>query len=300
MINVDDRLIDEVMPEIGSDAFSVLFVITRHINTAKRAWPGITRIREKTKLSKERAYKAIKLLIDLGHVERTQENRKGEWGKVVYRVTSKYLSVFVPASHIELSSNEPLAGNPEYGNPEYAEPEYGNPEYRSIKQEEVLNTSKVLNIEEVSVDESTTIETRIGKKQFLLLSKVAVNGRRPDAEKFDLLLEFMEYVNGRRPAAEKFGLLLEFMEYRRQLGKPYKTEKGVTALLTTFGKYEIDVLRRAVAESIGKEYQGIFPEKHISPTTKQTSNGQANQPRHLVDEETFRKALARGHARGYK
>lgn len=144
MINVDDRLVKEELPKIGVDAFAVLMVITSHINNARRAWPGIERIRELTKLSKERAYNAVKTLIEAGHIERTQENIHGEWGKVVYRVTSTYLGVYVPASHIELSSNEPLAAFPEYGNPESGKPEDAKAAHRSIKQKGSIKQKEVL------------------------------------------------------------------------------------------------------------------------------------------------------------
>ncbi|MCB0583700.1 MAG: helix-turn-helix domain-containing protein, partial [Phaeodactylibacter sp.] len=115
MINVDDRLIRKELKKIGVDAFAVLLCITSHLGKSSTAWPGIARLREMTGLSKEKAYAAIRKLIECGMVERKQENEKGVWGKVVYRVTTEYLNIYVPASAFALS--EPLAGNPYSGNP---------------------------------------------------------------------------------------------------------------------------------------------------------------------------------------
>lgn len=149
MINVDDRLIREELKVIGVDAFAVLMCITTHLGKSSTAWPGVARLRELTGLSKERTYNAIKRLIESGMVERWQENENGVWGKVVYRVTTQYLNIYVSASQFALAE-EPLAGKPEHGYPEYGKPETGNPAHISINKEEVINNKEVINKEEES------------------------------------------------------------------------------------------------------------------------------------------------------
>ena len=136
MINVHSDLIQKELPILGVDAFAVLMCITSHINTKRQAWPGIDRLRTMTRLSKDRTYKAIQTLINTGQVERSQENLKGEWGKVVYRVTTRHLSIFMGVSSFEFEAEEkqPLAGNPEHGYPEHGKPEPGNTEHISISQ----------------------------------------------------------------------------------------------------------------------------------------------------------------------
>ncbi len=148
MINVHSDLIQKELPILGVDAFAVLMCITSHINAKRQAWPGIDRLRTMTRLSKDRTYKAIQTLINTGHVERSQENLKGEWGKVVYRVTTRHLSIFMGVSSFEFEAEEkqPLAGNPEHGYPEHGKPEPGNTEHISISQ--VGSIDHILSIDQ--------------------------------------------------------------------------------------------------------------------------------------------------------
>ena len=146
MINVHSDLIRKELPILGVDAFAVLMCITSHINAKRQAWPGIDRLRTMTGLSKERTYKAIQTLISTGHVERSQENSNGEWGKVVYRVTTQHLSIFMGVSSFEFDSEEkqPLARNPEYAYPEHAKPESGKAEHISIDHSGSIGHKEVL------------------------------------------------------------------------------------------------------------------------------------------------------------
>lgn len=136
---------------MGVDAFAILMCITTHINAKRKAWPGIERLRKMTGLSKERTYKAVARLVELGHIERKQMNQGGEWGKVVYRLTTKYLGVYMGVSDFPMEGEEePLAGNPEYGypehaKPEHAKPEHGNPAHISIEQDGSIDKKEVLN-----------------------------------------------------------------------------------------------------------------------------------------------------------
>jgi len=154
MINLHSSLIREDMRQMGVDAFAVLMCISAHINASRRAWPGIERIREMTGLTKDRTYKAIQVLIKLGHVERKQENKAGQWGKVVYRVTSKYIGVYMGASSLPFDAYEewvePLTGKPEHGYPLTGKPEHGNPVSISIEQAGSINKEEVLVKKEVN------------------------------------------------------------------------------------------------------------------------------------------------------
>jgi hypothetical protein len=147
MINVNDKLIREELPKIGVDAFAVLMCITSHINRQNKAWPGIDRLRTMTRLSRDRTYKAIAVLVELGHIERKQKNVKGEYGHMVYRLTTQYLGVYMGVSSFELPADEsePLTGKPEYGNAGHGKPSHGNPGSISIKKQEVVNEDEVIN-----------------------------------------------------------------------------------------------------------------------------------------------------------
>lgn len=145
MINVHSDLIREELPKIGVDAFAVLMCITAHINKRRTAWPGIERLRKMTGLSKERTYRAIATLVELGHIQRKQMNTKGNFGHTVYRLTTKYLSVFVGVSEFEMQERaEPYAGNPEHGYPEYGNPESGKAEHISIDNTGSIDQYEVL------------------------------------------------------------------------------------------------------------------------------------------------------------
>jgi hypothetical protein len=147
MINVNDKLIREELPKIGVDAFAVLMCITSHINRQNKAWPGIDRLRSMTGLSKERTYKAVKTLVDSGHIERKQKNHSGEFGHIVYRLTTQYLGVFMGVSSFDLPDSDivPLAAFPEHGKPERAKPEHGKAASISINEMEVINKDEVIN-----------------------------------------------------------------------------------------------------------------------------------------------------------
>jgi len=147
MINVNDKLIREELPKIGVDAFAVLMCITSHINRQNKAWPGIERLRTMTGLSKERTYKALKTLVDNGHIERRQKNQSGEFGHMVYHLTTQYLGVFMGVSSFDLAATEmlPLAAFPEHGKPLHGKPLHGNTERISINKREVINKDEVIN-----------------------------------------------------------------------------------------------------------------------------------------------------------
>ena len=152
MINVHTDLIRKELSKIGVDAVAVLLCITSHINPKRQAWPGSERLKKMTGLSRERTYKAIQKLIELKYISRYQENKDGEWGRVVYRVTSGYLTIFVNPSAYELESapalenadSQPHDGNPYYANPYDGKPYDGNTESISIKQEGSISNKEVL------------------------------------------------------------------------------------------------------------------------------------------------------------
>jgi len=112
MINVDDRLIKEELPHIGTDAFTILCFISSHLGKKNKAWPGMDRIREfcttlsssgePKEMARKRAYNSIQKLIERGLIERSQHNASGEFGKVVYTVTTKYISVYATANQFKL------------------------------------------------------------------------------------------------------------------------------------------------------------------------------------------------------
>lgn len=145
MINIHSKLVKDDLRKIGVDAFAVLICITSHLNKKRTAWPGIERLRTMTGLSRERAYKAIKTLTDGGYIEKQQRNQNGQFGNIVYTVTTKYLSVFVSADNFELEEEIPLSEKPYDGNPYYGNASNGNPSYISIDKEGSISKVESIN-----------------------------------------------------------------------------------------------------------------------------------------------------------
>ncbi len=160
MINVDDRLIKEDLPgKLGVDAFTILFAITSHLgkNNTKLAWPGINRIRELCKVEingqlkkmpRLRAYNAIKRLEEHGFVKRWQENIGGVFGKVKYKLTTKYLSVFMGVDAFEMEAEEQENRNAKFRITENRNAKFRiteNEHTEDIKEREAINEVKCIN-----------------------------------------------------------------------------------------------------------------------------------------------------------
>lgn len=154
MINAHHNLVREVLPKIGSDAFTILLFIASHLGKHDTAWPGIKRIRDNCTvltadgtvkpMSKGRVYVALKKLEDEKLISRRQQNKDGEFGKIIYRVTTEYIGIWNKASEYELEEKIPHTVIPEHGKPEHGKPESANPAYLSIDEEEVIDKEEVI------------------------------------------------------------------------------------------------------------------------------------------------------------
>jgi hypothetical protein len=154
MINVHSKLIKEDLQVMGVDAFAVLMCITSHINKSKSAWPGIDRLRKMTGLSRERTYAAIKKLIDLGHIERKQINEKGNFGFVIYRLTSKYLSIFIGVNSCNLIEDNEKSDDKPYGDLPYDGKPYDGKPYDGKATRISIDKKVSIDKKEVLVSES--------------------------------------------------------------------------------------------------------------------------------------------------
>lgn len=154
MINVNDKLIREELPHIGSDALTILLVIGSHLGVNQTAWPGLDRIRRKAKvevngelkdMSRKRAYNALNKLEERGHITRTQvRGEDGVFSHTVYTVSEKYLSVYVKASP-ELEDNNRVV---ESRNTDNRNTDNRNTEKRPLS----INKNRSINKEEVLIN----------------------------------------------------------------------------------------------------------------------------------------------------
>lgn len=116
MINADNRLITEVLPKVGADAFAIAFAIASHLRSKdKSVWPGVDRLRKMCPVEiggdikpmpKKRAYNAINRLICEGVVKRWQDNFNGQWGKTKYKITTPFIGIFMGADQFEMEDTE--------------------------------------------------------------------------------------------------------------------------------------------------------------------------------------------------
>lgn len=279
MINVDDRLIKEELRKIGVDAFCVLMCITTHLGKSSTAWPGVSRLREMTGLSKDRTYSAIKNLIDAGMVERWQENEKGVWGKVVYRVTTEYLNIYVSASKFTLSE-EPLSGIPEYGYPEHGKPESGIPAHISINNREVLISKEVINKKEEREGAPPQNETLTGLEKSPPPCSAPPPSTQAGARNAPDVEEMIEYLEC---------LFLQDKWQPRFINNPPETAEEIHDYYTSNGW--------KVGRNPMKDWRAAcrnWLKNNRTYATKQRSNvSSAPRPeRRIVSEDTHRRALA--------
>ena len=143
MLNIDDRLIKEVSPKIGANALSVLLAIAIHLNQkTNRCFPSHHRIMSLTGLGRDAVYSALSRLQKEGLLQSEQkiDSEKKTFSKRVFRVSTRFIQVFVCAEDME-----PLPENPYTANPHTDEPYTANPETylinhtQQIKQLEQIN-----------------------------------------------------------------------------------------------------------------------------------------------------------------
>jgi len=155
MLNVDDRLIKEVMPIIGANAFAVMFAISAHMSKgSKECFPGHRRLMVMTGLSRDKVYTAFDTLKNNGLLEVNQDRSKGNFARRTFKLTTKLLSIYVTADQFEMPENQedraPLPEQPEAVAPEAAEP------YTVVQDTYLLNKEKerLNNIEKGILSES--------------------------------------------------------------------------------------------------------------------------------------------------
>ena len=109
MINIKNEFIRDVLPKIGSDAFSVFMAIASHAGRGTVVWPGTERLRNMCTVEKageigpmpeKRFYKAVKKLIEFNLAARFQERKgNGDFGKRKFKIMSDLVGVTMWGEH---------------------------------------------------------------------------------------------------------------------------------------------------------------------------------------------------------
>ena len=99
MLNIDDRLIKEVLPQIKPNAFSVLMAISVHLNTETgTAFPSNQTLQKITGLGRDSVEKAILALKEAGLIKaKADKKTPGRFGKRVIKVSTSLIGRYIPA-----------------------------------------------------------------------------------------------------------------------------------------------------------------------------------------------------------
>jgi hypothetical protein len=93
VINVDSRLFD-LIPALGSDAFTVLMIIAKHSNTKKQCFPSVETIQKGTGLGRNKVFQCLKVLKEHSLIEAEQRHKNGRLTTSLYQIKSRYLSAY--------------------------------------------------------------------------------------------------------------------------------------------------------------------------------------------------------------
>ena len=143
MLNIDDRLIKEVAPKIKPNALAVLLAIAIHLGKGKNtAFPSHRRLMMLTGLGRDAVYKALETLKSSGLLTAFQSKsvESKQFGKRVFKVTTKFISIFVTSDEAD-----PLPENPDTAFPDTAFPDTANQEAKQLNEVEQLNQFELLN-----------------------------------------------------------------------------------------------------------------------------------------------------------
>ncbi|UZS00281.1 hypothetical protein [Chondrinema litorale] len=150
MINIDDRLYDLV----DNDEFWVLNMLARRINKDRKCFPSRRSLETQTKLSRERLAKALTGLKAKNLITWWQENKKGNFGKTIYKITTPFISVYVPANQYEIEIDR--------------DTDYRNTGMRNTQNREPDNRNTQNRITEVLSNKEVLIKESINKKEVLV------------------------------------------------------------------------------------------------------------------------------------
>ena len=143
MLNIDDRLIKEVAPKIKPNALAVLLAIAIHLNKRNgTCFPSIERLMKLTGMGRDAIYNALNVLKSEGLLTVTQtiDKEKKTFGRRLFKVSTRFISIFITAEDAE-----PLPENPYTAFPYTADPDTANQEAYLINEGEQLNEVEQLN-----------------------------------------------------------------------------------------------------------------------------------------------------------
>lgn len=275
MLNLDDRLIREVSPKIGPNALSVLLAIAIHLNKKGECFPSHQKLMDLTGTGRDAVYSALDTLVKNGLLKIERERpEKGKFGRRVFHVSTDFISIFTAASEAR-----PLPENPEMDAPFPGKPDTVQP-YPDNQGIEVLIKEEVLI--------NTPLPPEGGSETADKPKKKRMPKAKP-ATAEELLNRFDS-----PPVAAQ--IWADFMQLRRDLNKPYKTQRGLDGALKELlemSEGKTLIARAIVQQSINKEWQGLFPLKQQNHTGRPGPNGQTSTTGQPLSEGDIRAQMAK-------
>lgn len=101
MINLHTKLL-ELIPDIGVDAFAVLMCIAKRVDRKMQSFPSRFTLSTETGMSKNRVSKATEILVEKGLISKEQRFLDGRLTTNLYKITNKFIGVYVTAEDIEV------------------------------------------------------------------------------------------------------------------------------------------------------------------------------------------------------
>ncbi len=143
MLNIDDRLISETAAKIKPNALAVLLAIAIHLNhKTGRAFPSNERLQKLTGLGRDAVTAALAVLRKNKLLESSQILGKGgKFGRREFRVTTRFISIFIHAEDAEPLTENPYAVEPSTVDPgtENTGTELTNEERNILTTKELIN-----------------------------------------------------------------------------------------------------------------------------------------------------------------
>ena len=98
MINIDTRLIDQ----LNGDELAVFIHILKRIGKQNKSFPSRYTLQKETSFGRRRVADAIAGLNEKGIIETKQENKNGNFGKTIYKISTDLAGVFITAKNEEI------------------------------------------------------------------------------------------------------------------------------------------------------------------------------------------------------
>lgn len=245
MLNIDDRLIKEVSPKIGPNALSVLLAIAIHLNQkTNRAFPSHARLMELTGMGRDAVYAALSRLKSAEILKSEQQisSRQKTFGRRVFKVSTRFIKIFVDAEDVEPLPEFPYTAEPHTGFPDTA-----NPETQQINKIEQINKGEQIKQVGNGADAPTPKPPASGENPSTLKAKTSTRKETaraaapPVPEPLASSLEFMA----------AWTILLDCPKWKK------KTTTALAASLKQLEKYPPEFAAGLIQNAIAGNYQGV-------------------------------------------